>query len=966
MSGRQRRALVMVCVSILLFVAVIAVQRRASQASPAASASQLISRGVPAFASSNSSVASYANDDNYGTEWRSVLTPAWLAYDLSAVPAAKRQQVLAVYYNDSYGYTTRYGPHYNNLGSYTIETNTAAGGGQPPASGWTTLVTVTGNTFHSRQHLLDLHGANWVRLNITASDGSALNMDAALNSFDIYDASASPAQLPDDFIFYGDSITAGGMCPCPSNGVGGLPELIHAAQPNRWPVMENGGDPFETSGGAVAAILGSTGFLSMFPGTYVGLSYGMNDAAGAGGENTYYSNLKQLVVAVLAKGKIPMIPMIGYTNDPSHNANIPAYNAKITQLYSEYPQIVHGPDFWAFFSAHPDLIGANDIHPTGAGYAAMRQQWAATLLSTVYAGVYAGGPGQVDLTGLHVAGTNVVNGSGQTVRLIGANHSGTEYTCVGGGTQGASGYAIFEPSDFGANLAYLDTIKSWGVNTLRIGLNEDCWLGINGVAPEFSGANYQQALQQFVTLATSHGLAVILELHWSAPGTGAEFVAHGQAPMPDRDHSVAMWQQVAGMFKTNSAVAFDLFNEPYPHWNQEDVNGWQCWRDGSDPADPTNSTHCVGAEWWDLNGNAFNGGRGYVYPVAGMQELVNAVRAAGAKNLILLGGLQYANDLRQWLTYRPTDPEHNLAASWHVYPNNICNTQDCWNAQVAPVGGQVPLVTTEFGEPDCTGAFVDPLMSWLDQHGASYLAWTWNEWGCAGMQLMTSYTDGTPTGYGKVIHDHFLAVTSTGPAPTPTQTGTPTPTPSPSPTPTATPTPTGTPTPTPTPTESSPPPPVGELTLWPDTTVPARPSAHDSAATELGVRFRSDVAGRILGVRFYKGRHNTGPHTASLWDRYGHLLVTADFAGETRTGWQEVRFPEPVAVAADTTYVASYHTETGHYAADAGYFDGKSADNGPLHALANVNGVFRYGETGFPTHTWNFTNYYVDVVFSSP
>src|SRR5205823_2563584 len=214
-------------------------------------------------------------------------------------PAAKRQQVLAAWYNNSYGYTTRYGPHYNNLGSYTIEANGAPGGGQPPADGWTTLVTVTGNTFHSRQHLLDLQGANWVRLNVTASDGADMNMDASLNSYDIYDVSAYPTQMPDDFIFYGDSITAGGMCPCPSAGVGGLNELIHAAQPGRWPVMENGGDPFETSGGAVGFLLGDKGFLSMFPGTYVGLSYGMNDAGSAGNETTYYNNMKQLVDAVL-------------------------------------------------------------------------------------------------------------------------------------------------------------------------------------------------------------------------------------------------------------------------------------------------------------------------------------------------------------------------------------------------------------------------------------------------------------------------------------------------------------------------------------------------------------------------------------------------------------------------------------------------------------------------------------------
>jgi hypothetical protein len=951
----------MISISILLIGFLAVVQRRASPATPADSATSLISRGVPAFASSNPGGAGYANDNDGGTEWRSVLTPAWLAYDLSAVPVAKRQQVLSVYYNNSYGYTTRYGSHYNNPGGYTIEANSAPGGSHPPAAGWTTLVTVTGNTFHSRQHLFDLRGANWVRLNVTASDGADLNQDAALSSFDIYDVSTYPTQLPDDYIFYGDSITASAMCPCPNSGTKGLPELIHAARPGRWPVMENGGDPYETSGGAVTALLGASGYLSMFPGTYVGLSYGMNDAAAAGNETAYYHNMKQLVDAVLAKGKIPMIPLIGYTNEPNHNANIPAYNAKIEQLYSEYPQIVHGPDFWTFFTAHPELVEANDVHPTGQGFAAMRRQWAAALLGSVYAGP----PGQPDLTGLHASGNRIVNGAGQPVHLIGVNHSGTEYACVGGGTHGAAGYAIFEPADFGTNVAYLNAIRTWGVNTLRIGLNEDCWLGINEVAPDHSGGNYRQALQRFVTLATGNGLAVVLELHWSAPGTGPDFVPHGQAPMPDRDHSVTMWQQVAAMFKSNSAVAFDLFNEPYPHWNQEDDNGWQCWRDGSDPADPTNRTHCVGTEWWDTNGNAFNGGQGHAYPVAGMQELVDAVRTAGARNLILLGGLQYSNDLQQWLAYRPTDPAHNLAASWHVYPNNTCASEGCWQRQVAPVAGQVPVVATEFGEPDCTDTFVNPLMSWLDVNSAGYLAWTWNTWGCGGMQLMTDYIGGTPTGYGAGIHDHFLAVTGGSPPRTATPTGTPPPTESPTGTlpPTGTPTPTGS-SPAPAPRGSSPPPPAGELAIWPADAVPAIPSALDSAAVELGVRFRSDVAGRILGVRFYRGEQNTGRHTGSLWDDRGHLLATAAFTEESPSGWQEVRFDHPVGISRGQVYVASYHTDSGHYAAHLYYFARASADNGPLHAPAQGNGVFKYGDSGFPSQTWNSTNYYVDVVFA--
>src|SRR5207249_3664448 len=65
----------------------------------------------------------------------------------------------------------------------------------------------------------------------------------------------------------------------------------------------------------------------------------------------------------------------------------------------------------------------------------------------------------------------------------------------------------------------VDGIKSWHQNTLRLPLNEDCWLGINGVNPAYSGANYRQAIASYVSLLNQNGLYVILDLHWSAPGT---------------------------------------------------------------------------------------------------------------------------------------------------------------------------------------------------------------------------------------------------------------------------------------------------------------------------------------------------------------------------------------------------------------------------------------------------------------
>jgi hypothetical protein len=156
------------------------------------------------------------------------------------------------------------------------------------------------------------------------------------------------------------------------------------------------------------------------------------------------------------------------------------------------------------------------------------------------------------------------------------------------------------------------------------------------------------------------------------------------------------------------------------------------------------------------------------------------------------------------------------------------------------------------------------------------------------------------------------------------------------------------------------------VSLWPAGTTPAVTSANDSSAIELGVKFTTTAPGVVRGVRFYKGSGNTGVHTGSLWASDGSLLATATFAGETASGWQQVSFSSPVRINPNSAYVVSYHTTTGHYAFDGGYFATERA-NGPLHApadgAAGGNGLYLYGGGGFPTGSYNASNYWVDLTF---
>jgi hypothetical protein len=306
-----------------------------------------------------------------------------------------------------------------------------------------------------------------------------------------------------------------------------------------------------------------------------------------------------------------------------------------------------------------------------------------------------------------VQGNQLIGANGQVVQLHGADRSGTEYMCVQGG-----GFA-----DGPTDAASVQAMMAWHINAIRVPLNEDCWLGINGAG--LGGAAYQADVQNWVNTITSQGLYAIVDLHWSAPGTE---LANSQEPMADMDHSPTFWTQVANMFKGNGNVIFDLYNEPH------DAGSWS----------------------GILNGSTATSNQGQSYATAGMQTLLNAVRATGATNVIMEGGDQWAGVLDQWLTYHANDPLHNLAASMHSYGasiNSSCSTVTCWNANVAPVALQYPIIMGEIGETDGGNSFLPVIVPWLNSHGISYCAWTWNS-DFGGEALVSDYS-GTATTYGQ-------------------------------------------------------------------------------------------------------------------------------------------------------------------------------------------------------------------------
>jgi len=329
-----------------------------------------------------------------------------------------------------------------------------------------------------------------------------------------------------------------------------------------------------------------------------------------------------------------------------------------------------------------------------------------------------------NMQGLHVEGNLIKNNQGQVVYLRGINRAGTEYACIGG-------WGIFDgPVDQGAINAH----KSWNANVVRLPLNENCWLNIN-VKPEYGGDNYKNALRDFVNRLTQNDFAVIFDLHWAAPGNQK---ADKQLQMPNREHSITFWREVASFFRDNSNVIFDLYNEPFPGNACGDYcsdTQWNCWKNGGQA--------CRDAD------------QGIYWDAAGMQDLVNAVRSVGAKNIVMLGGLAWSNSISKWEQYKPYDPANQMAVSWHSYNFNYMNTPDRWNAFLAPLAAKYPVITGEMGENDCQSGYIDALMPWADNHNVHYLGWSWNPYDCKNFPALVTDWYGNPTGFGAGLKNHL-------------------------------------------------------------------------------------------------------------------------------------------------------------------------------------------------------------------
>lgn len=256
--------------------------------------------------------------------------------------------------------------------------------------------------------------------------------------------------------------------------------------------------------------------------------------------------------------------------------------------------------------------------------------------------------------------------------------------------------------------------KSWGANVTRLSLNQGFWLPGHAKYD----AQYQQNIDQAVQWAKEVGLDVILDLHWSDRGN-LQNQGPGQQRMADAN-SVTFWTSVATKYKDDGRVLFELYNEPH------DVP-WNVWLSGGDSGDG--------------------------FTAAGMQDLYDAVRATGAKNLVLIGGLNYAYDL----SGVPANRVQGSNIVYVTHPYNFQGKQPSdWDAGWGFLAATDPIMVTEFGTFDCSTNYYSQLIAYMDARSVSWTAWAWYPGGC-GFPAVINDWGGSPNAPGQVIKSALLS-----------------------------------------------------------------------------------------------------------------------------------------------------------------------------------------------------------------
>ncbi len=327
----------------------------------------LVSRGRSVRANLDTEGAAALVDGLYGrsgagTSWMPGGLPAWVAIN---VGSGFQRLLLCWSSPGNSNYTSLQGVPVD----YQLDVSADSTDGTDGS--WSTVASVSGNAVKTRAHSFAFAGDKWVRMLITkASDG--VNLD----EIDVHDISSGAA---DSWFFMGDSITAIAY----DRSEGRQPSFavdVANSFPGRFPVMLDGGVFGDLSSDGVRRI---DAWLSLNPDVrHWAIGFGTNDSGHGVAPDAFKANLQTLVRRVSAAGRVPLLAMIPRPRAPGYDS-IPVLNERIDEVVAENG-LTPGPNFYAWFSEHPEEIGSDGVHPTDAGAASMNRLWAQAV-SGLYA-----------------------------------------------------------------------------------------------------------------------------------------------------------------------------------------------------------------------------------------------------------------------------------------------------------------------------------------------------------------------------------------------------------------------------------------------------------------------------------------------------------------------------------------------------------------------------------------------------
>jgi aryl-phospho-beta-D-glucosidase BglC (GH1 family) len=299
---------------------------------------------------------------------------------------------------------------------------------------------------------------------------------------------------------------------------------------------------------------------------------------------------------------------------------------------------------------------------------------------------------------LKTAGNRIVDAATLApVRLRGVNRSGLEYSEPS--APGSLARAGITEADID------EMVTSWGAGIIRLPFNQDWALARAGYDPE----PYLSALDFVIENAAKRGVYTLLDLQWldakQPHGKNSDGSPNFVPALPN-ENSPELWRQLAGRYRDQTAVLFDILNEPHDHL----------------PGDPDGTGPVRAAEW---------------HPWA--VRLIEAVRGGNPDALIFVGGLNWAYDLSSY----PISGVDGVVYSTHVYTNK----GDDWDDAFGDLASEQPVFVGEWGGGDGDLPWGQKLLDYMDERELGWTAWSWTDY----PRLLTPGGGYQPTVFGQLV-----------------------------------------------------------------------------------------------------------------------------------------------------------------------------------------------------------------------